>query len=152
MRITADPRTKMDDSGYGRFFERQVVHFAEGLHDFFVDFRERVEQRKPEVAQAHADFIIDRRLSEPDFVGLPQRSDFGANIVFAFFSLFSGEGKAVEAFQLLRDAAALQENRLTGDLSRMSGEDGRDLDVAKGGERLLRRNPGGFHALQGSTK
>ena len=79
----------MDDVGYRRFVEFKSVDVTEGLHDLVVNLRKRIEQRKPEVAQAHADFVIHGGLGEAYFVGLPERSNFGANVVLAVFGFLS---------------------------------------------------------------
>ncbi len=78
--------------------EVEPVNVAKRFDHFGIDPRQRFEQRKPEIAQAHADFIVHRGLGQAHFVSLPERSDFGADVVFAVLRLFRGEGKPVEPF------------------------------------------------------
>ena len=125
----------------GKVFSSRVeaVDFAKRFDDLGIDFRKRVEQREPEVAQSHANFIVDRGFGQAHFVGLPERSDFGADIVFAFLRFFRGKGKAVETFQLLRDAPALQQDCLPRDFGGMRREHRSDRDLPSAADGFLRQ-------------
>jgi hypothetical protein len=80
----------------------------------------------------------DRWLGETDLVGLPQGCDFGANIRFAVFRFLVRKWQAVETLQLLRDAAAFQQNSLSRDLRWMRRENGSDRDLIERLESVLR--------------
>ena len=142
----------MHEVGQSVFVEIETVDVAKRFHDLGINLRKRVEQRKAEIAQAHADFVVHRGLGQAHFVGLPERSDFGADIVFAVFRFFRRERKTVEAFQLLRDATSLQQNGLPRDLGGMRREDRSDRDLTERGDGILRRNSSLFHAQQCSAK
>jgi hypothetical protein len=135
----------VDDVGNGRLIERERVNVTKCLDDFVIDFGKRVEQREPEISQAHADFVVHRWLGKADFVGLPQRGDFRTDPALASFGLFGSQRQAVKSLQILRDAASFQQDRLPGDFGGMRGEDRSDLDLAKSSERIFGRDSSLFH-------
>ena len=150
--VSADPGTEVNKVGYGDFIKIDGVDVAEGFHDLGINLGQCVEQRESKVAQAHANFIVDCRLSQTDFVGLPKRGDFRADLVFTILRFFGRKRKVVEAFQLLRDAATLQQNGLPGDFGRMRGEDRGDRNLAERGDGIFCRDSSVFHAQKSSAK
>ena len=60
--VSADPRAKLHEVRKRGFVEIESVGVAKRFHHFGINLRKRLEQREAEVAQAHADFIVDGRL------------------------------------------------------------------------------------------
>ena len=79
--------------GYSDSSSSMAVDVVEGFHDFGVNFGQCVEQREAKVAQAHADFIVDCRLCQPDLVGLPQARSLPRGSCFQNLGLFGVSGR-----------------------------------------------------------
>ena len=80
----------MHEIGQGGFIEFKPIDRPKTFRYFCVDFRKDIEERKPEVSQANADFVVHRRLRETYFVRLPKRCDLGADVAFAIFRFLCG--------------------------------------------------------------
>ena len=91
----------MDHVRDSKFVESDAVDVAKRIDDLAVNPGQRIEQRKPKVAQAHADFVAHGRLGEAHFVGLPERRDFRVNLVFRFLGIFVGKGKVIESIRVV---------------------------------------------------
>ena len=63
-----------------------------------------------------------------------------------------GNGDAVELFEQVGDAAALEHDAAAGDLGGVRGEDGRDADAREQGEGLAGGDAGLAQAAEGSAK
>ena len=150
--VAANPGAELNQIRQSIFVELQTVDFAERFHDLGINLRQGIEQRKPKVAQAHANFVVDGGFRQAHFVGLPEGSHFRADIVFAILRFFGGQRKAVEALQLLRDAASLQQDGLPRDLRGMCREHWSDGDLAERGDGVAGRDSRLFHAQQRAPK
>jgi len=87
-----------------------------------------------------------------DVVGLPEGGDFGEQGVFEGFELGGREWNAVEFFEEVGDAAALEHDAAAGDLGGMCGEDGSDADVCEQAERGGAVYAGGAEAAEGAAE
>ena len=66
--------------------------------------------------------------------------------------LWFGDGDAVELFEQVGDAAALEHNAAAGDLRRVRGEDGRDADETKKRAGMVGADAGLAHASEGPAQ
>ena len=99
--------------------------------DLAVEDRQRVEEAGLVVVERHADLVADSGARAANVVGLPESGDLGDEVALQGFELRLGNGDAVELFEQVGDAAALEHDAAAGDLGRVRGEDGRDADAAK---------------------
>ena len=96
--------------------EFESVNVAKRFDDFGVNSRQRVEQRQTKIAKAHADFVVDGRLGEANFVGLPERRDFGADLFSQSSASSAVSGRRSSRSSCLRDAPPFQQNSLRAQL------------------------------------
>ena len=106
--VAADPGAEANQRGQRGFFDHDAVDVTKRVANLRINSRDGFEERKPEIAQAHANLVVNGGLRDANFVGLPERNHFGADGLFAVCGIGGGQRKPVEIFQLSGDAAALQ--------------------------------------------
>ena len=104
---------------------------GEGGGDLGVEDGKGVEEAGLVVVERHADLVADGGACAADVVGLPECGDLGDEVVLEGFELRFGDGDAVELFEQIGDAAALEHDAAAGDLGGVRGEDGGDADATK---------------------
>src|SRR5438309_7894686 len=66
--VSSDPGAKLHQVGQRAFLDLNSVDLLKRLRNFCVDFRKRIKNRKPEIPQAHSDFIVHSGLGQANFV------------------------------------------------------------------------------------
>src|SRR6185312_5026246 len=59
-----------------------IVCGAQRVGDFAIEYGQRFENRDIVVVEPHLDFVVNRGPARADFVGLPERGDFGQHKFF----------------------------------------------------------------------
>ena len=131
---------------------QQAVLGGEGAGDLGVEDGEGVEEAGLVVVERHADLVADGGAGAADVVGLPEGGDLGDEVVLEGFELRFGDGDAVELFEEVGDAAALEHDAAAGDLGGVRGEDGGDADAAEKCEGFVGGGAGLAQAAEGSAQ
>ena len=156
--VAADPGAEGDELGeFGRWESRgssdaRGVFGGEGGGYFGVEDGEGVEEAGLVVVEGHADLVADGGAGAADVVGLPEGGDLGDEVVLEGFELGLGDGDAVELFEEVGDAAALEHDAAAGDLGGVRGEDGGDADVAEEVVGVFGGDAGLAEAAEGSAE
>jgi hypothetical protein len=104
------------------------------------------------VSKRLADLIADGGACAPNVVGLPKSGNFGDEVALKGFELRFGNGDAVELFEQVGDAAALEHDAAAGDLGGVCGEDGGHADAAKKRVSFVRCDAGLAQAAKGAAQ
>ena len=139
--VAADPRAEADKLGEladggccvpfqfcGAAGIATGIFGGQGGGYFGVEDGEGVEEAGLVVVEGHADLVANGGAGAADVVGLPERGDLGDEVVLEGFEVRLGDGDAVELFEEIGDAAALEHDGTARDFSGVRGEDGRDAD------------------------
>ena len=110
------------------------------------------KRRGAVVIERHANLVADGRPRAADVVGLPERGDLGEQGGFEHIELGRGQGDAVEAFEQVGDAAALEHDGAPGDFGGVRGEDGGDADAAEQLEGFGEGCAGGMQGAERAAK
>ena len=143
--VAADPGAEADELGQFGEGGFDVVFGGERGGDFGVELGQRVEDGGLVVVEGHADLIAHGGTGLADLVGLPERGDFGDDVLLEPVEFGFGDGDAVELLKQVGDAAALEHDRAARDLSGVRGEDGRDADALEQGAGLVGADAGELH-------
>ena len=104
------------------------------------------------MVESHLDLVQHGGLAAADFIGLPERGDFGQHGGLALQRFGIGKRKAVERLQFARNAPSLEMDHPARHVGGMGGKHRDNQNPPQPVQRLFGADPGSTHAQQGAPQ